>query len=76
MCRAMGVEDLMVDVIVEGMAAVASAAAAAMEEAVIVEEAAMVEVVEAAAVVVVVDATEELAMATISPKSHICTRLT
>ena len=49
MCRAMGVEDLMVDVIVEGMAAVASAAAAAMEEAVIVEEAAMVEVVEAAA---------------------------
>jgi hypothetical protein len=62
MCQVMvvgTVVGVVVDAIVEGMAAAASAAAA-MEEAVTVGEEEMVEAVEAAAAVVVVDATEQL----------------
>ena len=65
---------MVVDAIVEGMAAAASAAAAAMEEAVIVGEAEMVGAVGAAAAVV--DATEESVMATLSPDSYMCSRST
>jgi hypothetical protein len=62
MCRAMVVRTVVgvvVDAIVEGMAAAASAAAVAMEEVVTVEEEEMVGAVEVAAAVVV-DATERL----------------